>query len=193
VTLLADHQILNAIQDGDIAIDPFDMSMLQPASVDLHLGYELKIYKPGPPIDPLVGVTEDDFTVIDLNEVGYWSLKPGEGALGCTIQTVKLSARVKASFDGRSTTGRWLLAQHVTAGFFDPGYEGQPTVEIVNFNSVRTIWLRPGMGIAQMSFHRLGMGAKRPYGHPGLRSKYQGQMGATIPGTVRTLALAEES
>ena len=41
------------------------------------------------------------------------------------------------------------------------------------------IRLYSGMKIGQLSFLRLTSPAERPYGSPGLRSKYQGQTGPT--------------
>jgi dCTP deaminase len=43
---------------------------------------------------------------------------------------------------------------HVTAGFIDPGFHGKITLEIKNVNE-RSVILRPGMIIAQMSFHEI--------------------------------------
>ena len=40
------------------------------------------------------------------------------------------------------------------------------------------ILLRPGMKVAQIVFQRMDRAAERPYGHPALGSKYQGQTGA---------------
>ena len=51
---------------------------------------------------------------------------------------------------------------------------------VLELSNVATlpILLRPGMKVAQMVFQRLDRAAERPYGHPELNSKYQGQTGA---------------
>lgn len=54
--------------------------------------------------------------------------------------------------DGRSTVGRIGIAVHVTAGFGDVGFDGNFTLEIVNFNRVPVL-LYPGMRIGQIAFH----------------------------------------
>lgn len=191
MTQLADHQILNSIEEGDIFIDPFDRSLLQPASVDLQLGGELVRYRTDSvlklrPIDPMVGIPEDEIERVQLPDGMKYQLEPGEFILGCTLQLVTLSSRVLARIEGRSTMGRFGVAVHVTAGFVDPGFVGQLTLEMVNLNQ-RPILLARGMGIAQLSFTRLGMGSHRPYGHKDLHSKYQGQVGSQKPLQLRPL------
>lgn len=194
MTQLADHQILNAIEDGDISITPFDESLLQPASVDLQLGNDFTFYRHDSvldmkPIDPLVGVPEEELERLRINDGFKYRLEPGEFVLACTMQLIKLSPRILARIEGRSTIGRYGVAVHVTAGFVDPGFTGQLTLEIKNENR-RPIILTAGMGIAQLSFTRLGLGARRPYGHKDLGSKYQGQSGATGPLALKGAAAA---
>lgn len=185
MTQLADHQIRNAIEDGDIIVSPFHKSLIQPASLDLQLGADLTRYRLDgdlrtKPIDPMVGVPEDELERLSLAQGLTYQLEPDEFILGSTLQVITLSARVIARIEGRSTIGRTGMAIHITAGFVDPGFSGQLTLEMKNLNK-RPITLTFGMPIAQLSFMRLGMAAQRPYGHEELGSKYQGQLGATGP------------
>jgi dCTP deaminase len=69
------------------------------------------------------------------------------------------------------------LQVHATAGFVDPGFSGVIVLELSNVANL-PILLRPGMKIAQMVFEQMDQAAQRPYGHPDLGSKYQGQSGA---------------
>ncbi|MFC7200623.1 dCTP deaminase domain-containing protein [Halospeciosus flavus] len=62
-----------------------------------------------------------------------------------------------------------------TAGFIDPGYEGQVTLELSNLGSA-PVALTPGMRISQLVFTELATPASRPYGEE-RGSKYQGQRG----------------
>jgi hypothetical protein len=76
-----------------------------------------------------------------------------------------------------SSLGRLGLLIHATAGFVDPGWKnGQITLELSNVAPL-PIRLWPGMKIAQFSFMQMDAPAERPYGHPDLGSKYQGQLG----------------
>ncbi len=58
---------------------------------------------------------------------------------------------------------------HSTAGFFDAGFSGYPTLEISS-RIHQHITLYPGMPVCQMAFHRLESEATRPY-----KGKYLGQ------------------
>lgn len=158
---------------------------MQPASIDLHLGPELRLYEPiadGSPIDPLVGIGEDETVSWPLNSgIGAYLLAPSQFVLGFTLEYISLPSDIGARIEGTSTLGRLGLIVHVTAGFIDPGFSGQLTLEIVNLNHKRDIRLTPGMRIAQLSFTRMSSQVDRPYGHPALRSRYQFQRGATAP------------
>ena len=70
--------------------------------------------------------------------------------------------------------GRLGIIIHSTAGYVDPGFSGQVTLEISNLLD-EAVALYPGMRIAQISFSRMTTAADRPYGSGDLASKYQGQ------------------
>jgi dCTP deaminase len=105
-------------------------------------------------------------------------LQPDAFLLGCTAETVKLPADLAARIEGKSTLGRRGVAVHVTAGFVDPGFQGQLTLELKNLSRTK-VFLYPGMLIAQMSVYRLTSPAVRLYGEATLGSHYQGQTGPT--------------
>jgi dCTP deaminase len=77
-----------------------------------------------------------------------------------------------ARAEGKSSLGRVGLFIHVTAGFIDPGWDGNITLELFNANHL-PIKLYPNMKICQMSFHPLSGRCVNPYGSSGLNSKYQ--------------------
>ena len=104
-------------------------------------------------------------------------LHPGEFALGSTYEVVTLPDDVAARLEGKSSLGRLGLLTHSTAGFIDPGFKGTVVLELSNVSNL-PILLRTGMKVAQLVFQRLDKPAERPYGHPDLKSKYQGQAGA---------------
>ncbi|SVA62496.1 uncharacterized protein METZ01_LOCUS115350, partial [marine metagenome] len=64
-----------------------------------------------------------------------------------------------------------------TAGYVDPGWKGNLTLELTNIARL-PITMYAGMKIGQISFLRLTTRADRVYGTPSLGSKYQGQ---TLP------------
>ena len=73
-----------------------------------------------------------------------------------------------------SSLGRLGLLIHSTAGYVDPGWKGNLTLELSNVANL-PIALYFGMKIGQISFFKMSSPVDRPYGSPSLGSKYQGQ------------------
>ena len=73
-----------------------------------------------------------------------------------------------------SSLGRLGLLIHSTAGYVDPGWKGNLTLELSNVANL-PIALYYGMRIGQISFFQMSSPVDRPYGSPELGSKYQGQ------------------
>lgn len=107
---------------------------------------------------------------------GRFVLHPGEFALGATAETIALPADLAARVEGKSTLGRLGLMTHSTAGWIDPGFRGQITLELHNVATL-PIRLRPGMAIGQLCVFQTSSPASQPYGHPALGSRYQDQDG----------------
>lgn len=179
MTHLSDISIKTMVADGTLGIDPFDVTFVQPASFDCRLGQDfVRMIQSDDPIDPL----RDDtvrWERLTLPSGEPVMLQPGDFMLGHTFERYRLPANILARVEGKSSLGRLGLLVHVTAGFIDPGFEGQIVLEFANVGA-RSILLRPGMKIAQMSYAWLDQPAERPYGTPGLNSKYHGQSGARV-------------
>lgn len=149
-------------------IYPWRHDQLQPASYDVRLGARVRTE---------YGV-EYDLSQEHWQEAG-WKMSPGQLLLGHTEEHFRIPAHLAARVEGKSSVGRRGLAVHVTAGFIDPGFNGQITLELVNHSQVKGFTLRPGLLIAQVTFHRLTDMPERLYGDPALGSHYQGQTGPT--------------
>jgi len=178
--ILSDRDLKVRLERGDIGITPLDDPdlQIQPASVDLRLSNRFIVYKlPHVPCidsrDPqsVTGYTEE--FVIEEGEA--FTLHPGEFALGCTVERVRVPADLVARVEGRSSIGRIAVVVHATAGFIDPGFDGEITLELANLGRC-AVKLYPGMRISQVVFHTMTSPAERPYG-PARGSKYQGQTG----------------
>ena len=177
--ILSDQDILREIKSGRLSVTPFKKENIQPSSIDLLLGYEFRIFKNihKPYIDlrePVVDYMEK--FVIKKDEPLI--IHPGEFILGTSIETVKIPDNLLARLDGKSSLGRLGLIVHATAGFIDPGFEGQITYEITNLSNI-PIAVYGGIKIAQLSIHMLLNPAAIPYGSTSLNSKYKGQKGPT--------------
>jgi dCTP deaminase len=65
---------------------------------------------------------------------------------------VKIPETLVARIEGKSSIGRLGIMVHVTAGYIDPGFCGQVTLEMTNLRNLPII-LRVGKPICQLSFH----------------------------------------
>ena len=177
--ILSDRSLRERLASGSIGIDPLDESALQPASVDLRLSRSFRVFTRHrhTHIDP--AREQDDLTeLVEVEDVGRFALHPGEFVLGSTLERVRVPDDLVGRLEGKSSLGRVGLIIHSTAGYVDPGFEGQITLELSNVAAV-PILLSPGMRVAQISFIAMTTPAERPYASPGLESKYQGQTGPT--------------
>lgn len=173
--ILSDRDIVWWMERRGLVIDPYDSVSLngavaqQPASVDLRLSGEYKTIPGGNPVDPKEGLTEEDVIHLDSNYI-----RPEQFIIASTKERVEIPPGLVGKIEGRSSIGRLGLEVHATAGFIDPGFKGQITLELTN-NSTRPIKLPEGLRICQIFFTKLASTPKEIY-----NSKYQGQEGPTI-------------
>ena len=177
--MLSDGTIRRLVAEKRIVIDPWDESLVQPASVDLRLGDSFRVFHNHRTAaidlrEPPTNLTEE----VRLAGGEPFVIHPGEFVLGRTQEYVEIPDDVVARIEGKSSLGRLGLIVHATAGFVDPGFKGSLTLEITNLTRV-PIKLYPGLLIAQLSFMGLDAPAERPYGSAELGSHYQGQLAAT--------------
>jgi dCTP deaminase len=175
MSVLADRDIRARIQAGSVVIEPYDDGDLQPSSVDLHLDRTFRVFRNNryPYIDPRQA--QPDITeMVTVREDEAFILHPGEFVLGQTLEWVELPNDLVARLEGKSSLGRLGLLIHSTAGYVDPGWRGNLTLELSNVSNL-PIALYPGMRIGQISFLEMTSPVERPYGSAGLGSKYQGQ------------------
>ncbi|MCV9885509.1 dCTP deaminase [Metabacillus halosaccharovorans] len=161
--ILSNQSIKRKLVDQELKIAPITETQFQPASVDLRLG--------------------NHFLAIDETSVPYLSLEksfeykefyedkiliPPHGfILGTTLEWINLPNNVTAFVEGRSSIGRLgLFIQN--AGWVDPGFEGNITLELYNANQV-PIELTSGRRICQLVFAELDQEG------PTYSGKYMGQ------------------
>ena len=177
--LLSDRDIRAELELGRIGLEPLDLEMVQPSSIDVRLDRFFRLFDNHkyPFIDPAEDQPElTRFVEVDADQP--FILHPGEFVLGSTFEMVSLPDDVAARLEGKSSLGRLGLLTHSTAGFIDPGFSGHVTLELSNVATL-PIKLWPGMKIGQMCFFRLSSAAERPYGSAEYASRYQGQRGPT--------------
>jgi hypothetical protein len=94
------------------------------------------------------------------------------------MEYIKIPSKYVGRVEGKSSWGRLGLAVHITAGYIDPGFEGNITLEFYNFSD-KTINITRGSSICQMAVEKLDKAPLRVYGDENLKSHYQGQTGIT--------------
>ena len=173
--VLSDRSIRGEIEAGRIVIEPYDPDQIQPSSVDVRVDRRFRVFHnarypyidvraPQPDLTELLTVADDEPFV----------LHPGEFVLGQTLESIALPDDIVARLEGKSSLGRLGLLIHSTAGFVDPSWEGNLTLELSNVANL-PITIYHGMPIGQISFMRMDGPVERPYGGSEVGSKYQGQ------------------
>jgi len=177
--VLSDRDIRAEIKAGRIVIDPYTPEAVQPSSIDLHLDRRFRVFRNSR--YPYIDVREEQPELTELVEIAGdepFILHPGEFVLGSTLELVGLPDDLVARLEGKSSLGRLGLLIHSTAGYVDPGWEGNLTLELSNVANL-PITLYDGMKIGQISFQRLSSPVEVAYGDSRLGSRYRGQRDPT--------------
>jgi dCTP deaminase len=131
---------------GDVVIDPFDESRLNPNSYNLALHDELMIYE-----EVVLDMRKRNRVRRILIPPEGLVLQPGQLYLGRTAERTETHNLVPM-IEGRSSVGRLGLFVHVTAGFGDVGFSGYWTLEMFAIQPVRVY---AGVPICQIFYHAL--------------------------------------
>ena len=165
--ILGDKKLRKLVKEGKITSNrPI---IVNPASVNVRLGNTYLTHKFAPN-----GIHLGDKVAYDVHVIGddeEFCLLPGQFALATTLEVFRIPATLAAYVQGRSSIGRAGLSVQ-NAGYVDPGFEGQITLELRN-ETQNAIYLRAGYPVAQMIFEETTP-VEMPY-----KGKYLGQMGAT--------------
>lgn len=162
--ILSDGTLKKYIAEKRLAIEPINEESIQPASVDCRLGTHYLL------------VENHDMQMISMSkEIKYREVEaeritipPHSFLLATTMEYIKLPDNLVAFVEGRSSIGRMgLFIQN--AGWVDPGFEGNITLELYNANSL-PIELEAGRRICQLVICNMDAPALKPYA-----GKYQGQ------------------
>lgn len=191
--ILSGIEIQAAAKRGEIRIDPFDPNhvnfgdRMNPASYDLTLGRKVAVYSavtrgdfapPMPNLPPgynlypgsgwLDAAKKNEVTEYEMEGDSPLYLRPGVGYLMHTEECITTDRYVPI-IDGKSSIGRLFAFIHVTAGYGDPGFNGQYTLEVT---VVHPLLVYPGMRFCQMRFHTI-VGDVESYKKKG---NYQGEL-----------------
>jgi dCTP deaminase len=146
--ILSGPEIRKQLVEGRILIESFDDAQVNPASYDLRLGRSVVMYEiSGPPwLDCARAQATTQFEISD-----DFVLFPGRLYLMHTVERVRTDHFVPI-VDGKSSIGRLGVFVHVTAGYGDPGFDGQYTLEVL---ATYPTVVYAGMRFAQIRFHTI--------------------------------------
>jgi len=197
--ILSDTAILAALDKGDIQIDPFVPEHVNITSYDLTLGDQVSVYADwvrrrkepsyhpvpdapdGSDLEPLQ-IQPGNRRVLDakreprvlsctIDPKTGWVLQPGIGYLMHTKERIS-TRKYNPILDGKSSIGRLFIQVHATAGFGDPGFDGQYTLEVIVQHPVRVY---PGMRFCQIRFHTIAGELSKTYDQVGHYTKAHAQ------------------
>lgn len=166
--ILSDKTIKNMLKESKLILSSIEQDQIQPASIDIRLGNTFSILEDV----PSGVITLDKKIKYKTITTDTYVLLPGQFILATTMEYVSLPSNITAFVEGRSSIGRMgLFIQN--AGWVDPGFEGEITLELFNANRC-AIELKAGRRVGQLVFAEMDENAECSY-----MGKYQGQRGAT--------------
>jgi len=156
MAVLGRAAILQAIDQGAIAITPFEPALVGPASVDLTLAPSFRVFRK---VHAVIEVGEHtDYRQltdkITVPEGGHILIMPGETVLGITRERLRLGPGLCGWLEGRSRFARLGLMVHISAPFMGPGIDSQQVLEMSNFGPA-PLAVHPGTAICQFVFQKL--------------------------------------
>ncbi len=184
MAILSDKDLKKLIQDKNAIYceeKELDLDLqLGPSSFDLRLGYEFGVLNTRKLelIDAQDMSSYEDYITKETHRPDEGVvIHPGEFILGSTLEHINVPDELVARVEGRSSYGRLGIIVHATAGFVDPGFEGDITLEIQNLGNA-PVKIYPEDRVCQLVFETMTSKAEKPYGDKE-DTKYMGQTGAT--------------
>jgi deoxycytidine triphosphate deaminase len=141
-------------------LSPFEPANVNPASVDLRWSGKSKLAL-GTYFKNKWSLLEDSDTLI---------LYPNQLYLLDTLEYIKMPVNAAGILMLKSSIGRQGL-EHLHAGFFDPGFCGTATLEIINV-SPRIVTITRGQRIVQLALQQMLTAPEISYAYTG---RYNGQ------------------
>lgn len=169
--ILSGQTIKHLIEENEIIISPFIVESIQPASIDLRLGNDFSVIDEMSTSVLFVDDASPGYHQKQVEENETITIPPRSFMLATTKEMVTLPNHLTAFVEGRSSIGR-LGVFIQNAGWIDPGFSGEITLELFNANRV-PVELRVGMRVCQLVIAQVD---KETEGYQG---KYLFQKGAT--------------
>ena len=154
--ILGKDSIENALQTQKIVISPLKEENIGPASYDISLSNEFRIFQFCPtPVLLDENTDYKDYTrKMVVEKGGSMSIHPKTTILGITEEHITLPSDICALLNGRSRFARMGLFIHITAFLINPGGSTRLVLEIFN-SSNYVLQLQPGTKIGQLVFVKM--------------------------------------
>ena len=144
--MLTGEEIVRAVNDQKIIIEPFDKNKVNPNSYNLTLADDLLIYE-----DDILDCKKENKTrLIKIPKEGY-TLSPNTLYLARTCEYTE-SVEYVPQIIGRSSAGRIGLSVHLSAGSGAVGFKGNWTLSIKCMAPTK---IYPGMELVQIYYFPL--------------------------------------
>ncbi|MBX8994543.1 dCTP deaminase [Staphylococcus pettenkoferi] len=162
--ILSDRDIKHYINQGKINIFPLNDEHIEPASIDLTLGNTYLLAKN--PQNNIQSIYQPfDYKKKITNKL---TIPAKSFVLATTKEYIKIDNHLTGFVEGRSSIGRaGLFIQN--AGWVDPGFEGNITLELYNANNFSLV-LYENLKICQIVIAETKTPSALPY-----KGKYQHQ------------------
>lgn len=159
MTILVDWQIRKLCEDR--LVEPYDPSLINPASLDVRIGNTAKR-------ESTHGWVDVDLTQFSAEKPLL--IEPKEFILVATLETFNMPINVAGEFKLKSSRARegW---DNCLAVWLDPNWTGSKlTLELINQSRYRHLPLYPGLKIGQIILYS----CQTPERHYGLTGRYNG-------------------
>jgi len=152
--ILTKKEILQKIKEKEIHISLFKKENVGPASIDLTLANEFRVFTS--PQKIILTETTNAEKITKKIKQKQITLQPGDFILAKTKEKITLPENICGLLSGRSRFARMGLLIDVTAFFIHPGVSNHQIFEIKNI-SHNEIVLKEGLKIAQLILiHTIG-------------------------------------
>lgn len=153
--IVPDYMITEWALGGGIT--PFEPENVNPASIDLRISSKIDLM-----------ILEDRPEIFDFG--GSFTIYPGLAILATTVEYIKLPATYAGVVYLKSSSARRGL-DHALAGWVDPGFEGQLTLEL---HAHKPITIEANQRLVQLVLMQMAAEPEQTY-----QGRYQNQTGPT--------------
>jgi dCTP deaminase len=185
VLLLSDVEILGAIKKGEIIIENFNETSLQPASYDLRLGKRGLVTKSISIQELKEKISKEELKEANIEKDQSITIPAGSFALVTSLESLKFSTSYAGHLGAKSYYTRKELA--LLSGLqVDPGFEGTLVLGFANL-SPRAITIEYEDPICTLEIHKLSKPASKPYSDRVLPEQKEGKIPIEDKDYLRTI------